>query len=203
MYTTHFNLNHPTFSIPHFWQTLPKHTFISFLSIFESIYFYMYKYFTWVYVCATHACLLPKEDRTWYWSPGTGVTYGPEMSFMWQNLNLGPLLNITYSVCIMLFVHIFSELSIWYALAWGNYHSCSQYSSVSYSSLHRIVALWDFPPFTLGCQLIPLLLACVWIAMLVRLYGCSLWYYLEKQSHSKPPILWLLHWFLIIFLNVP
>lgn len=84
-----------------------------------------------------------------------------------------------------------------------NYHSCSQYSSVSYSSVHRIVALWDFPPFTLGCQLVSLLLACVWIAVLVRLYGCSLWYYLETQSHGKLPILWLLHWFLVVFLNVP
>lgn len=110
-------------SLPHFRQTLPKHKFITFLSFFVRIYFYMYKYFTCVYVCKTHACLLPTEDRGWYWSPGTGVTYGPEMSFMWQKLNLGPRLNITYSVCIMLFVHIFTELSIWHGTT--NWYICS------------------------------------------------------------------------------
>lgn len=147
MYTTHLIL------ITHYCQTPAKHIpfQIHILFIyFESIYFYMYKYFTCRYVCAAHAYLFPKEGRRWYWSPGTGVTYGPEMSFMWHKLNLGPLLNIAYSVCIMLFVHVFSELSLWhgttnwYALAWGNLPLLLSVLSVSYSSLHRIVACGIF-----------------------------------------------------------
>lgn len=92
-------------------------------------------------------------------------------------------LNITYCIHTVLLTCVFSGL----ALVLANQLACSSLgwaiSPAPSFTWSPAVLCVELKPVTFA----PSLLSSLWVVMLVRLYMCSFWCYLETHSHSKAP----------------
>ena len=108
----------------------------------------------------------------------------------------------THSVCITLLVCMFSRLTMWYWIKLFSVENCSSHSQISLGDCSCVcvcvcvcvyvcvcVGLWPPGLFSIhfGMNIGVLLSAHVWAATL-ELYGYSIWYSKETQSHSKPHV---------------